>query len=146
MFHQKDPPSETFSIFEGGAFHWLCDSFRQDFSKISFSQRQGGGSFQGRGSFWRNRLIVFSLELTLVRCFFFRGYIKVEVFLTLKNRHFSTVTRFLTVWAGCLRPIFCINKVSGFCCKNRKSYQKFKIMLESCQETSKLSADSFMAS
>ena len=50
------------------------------------------------------------------------------------------------VWAGCLRAIFCINKVCGFGCKNRKSYQKFKIMLESCQETSKLSVDSFMAS
>ena len=89
---------------------------------------------------------VFSPELTIVRCFFFRGYIMVEVSATLKNQHFSIVMRFLTLRAGCLRAIFCINKVSGFCCKNQNSYQKFKIMLESCQETSKLSADSFMAS
>ena len=44
------------------------------------------------------------------------------------------------------KAIFCINKVSIRGYKNRKSYQKFKKMLESCQETSKLSVDSFMAS
>ena len=44
------------------------------------------------------------------------------------------------------RPKICINKVCIGGCKNRKSYEKFKKMLESCQETSKLSVDSFMAS
>ena len=47
---------------------------------------------------------------------------------------------------GQKRPKICINKVRIRVCKNRKSYQKFKKMLESCQETSKLSADSFMES
>ena len=40
----------------------------------------------------------------------------------------------------------CINKVSIRGCKNRKSHEKFKKILESCQETSKLFVDSFMAS
>ena len=47
---------------------------------------------------------------------------------------------------GQKRPKICINKVRIRVCKNRKSSQKFKKMLESCQETSKLSVDSFMAS
>ena len=40
----------------------------------------------------------------------------------------------------------CIKSVDAGAHKNRKSSQKFKIMLESCKETSKLSADSFMVS
>ena len=43
---------------------------------------------------------------------------------------------------GQKRPKICINKVRIKVCKNRKSSQKFKKMLE----TSKLSVDSFMAS
>ena len=39
-----------------------------------------------------------------------------------------------------------INKVCFGSSKNRKSYQKIQKMLESCQETSKLSVDTFMAS
>ena len=70
----------------------------------------------------------------------------VKVSATLKNRHFLTVMQFFTLWEGCLRPKICINKVCSRGSKNRKPYQKFKIMLESCQETSKLSVDSFMVS
>ena len=54
------------------------------------------------------------------------------------------VMQFFTPWAVWIRPKICINKVCSRGCKNRKSHQKFKIMLESCQETSKLSVDSFM--
>ena len=42
------------------------------------------------------------------------------------------------LWAACLGAIFCINKVCEFSCKNQKSYQKFKVMLQSCQKTPKL--------
>ena len=42
------------------------------------------------------------------------------------------------------KAIFCINKVSITGYKNRKSYQKFKKMLEYCQETSKLSMGAFV--
>ena len=85
-----------------------------------------------------------SPELTLVRCFFFRGYITVNVSPTLKNRLFFMVMQFFTVWEAYFQQKICINKVCIRGCKNRKSYQKFKKMLESCQETSKLSVDSFM--
>ena len=44
------------------------------------------------------------------------------------------------------RAIFDINSVDAGAHKNRKSSRKFKIMLESCEETSQLSADSFMVS
>ena len=42
------------------------------------------------------------------------------------------------------RAIFCINKVDIRPPRNLKKCEKFKILLESCQVTSKLSADSFM--
>ena len=42
------------------------------------------------------------------------------------------------------RAIFDVKSVDAGAHKNRKSSQKFKIMLESCQVTSKLSVDSFM--
>ena len=44
------------------------------------------------------------------------------------------------------RAIFDVKSVDAGAHKNRKSSQKSKIMLESCKETSKLSADSFLAS
>ena len=43
---------------------------------------------------------MFSPELTLVRCFFFRGYIMVKVSPTLKNRLFFMVMQFWTLWEG----------------------------------------------
>ena len=73
--------------------------------------------------------------------------IMVEVSLTLKNRHFFTMKSFLTMLQ---RPsvgqkcVFCINKVSITSSRNLKKCEKFKILLESCRVTSKLSADSFM--
>ena len=47
---------------------------------------------------------------------------------------------------GVLKSLSCIKSVDAGAHKNRKFTQKFKIMLESCKETSKLSVDSFMAS
>ena len=44
------------------------------------------------------------------------------------------------------RAIFDVKSVDAGAHKNRKSCQKFKIMLESCKETSKLSVDIFLAS
>ena len=44
------------------------------------------------------------------------------------------------------RAIFDVKSVDAGAHKNRKSSQKFKIMLESCKETSKLSVDIFLAS
>ena len=44
------------------------------------------------------------------------------------------------------RVIFDVKSVDAGAHKNRKSSRKFKIMSESCKETSKLSADSFWAS
>ena len=73
--------------------------------------------------------------------------IMVEVSSTLKNRHFFTMKSFLTMLQ---RPsvgqkcVFCINKVSITSSRNLKKCEKFKILLESCRVTSKLSADSFM--
>ena len=43
------------------------------------------------------------------------------------------------------RAIFCINKVDIRLPRNKKKCENFKILLESCQVTSKLSADSFMS-
>ena len=40
--------------------------------------------------------------------------------------------------------VFDVKSVDAGGHKNRKSSEKFKIMLESCKETSKLSVDSFM--
>ena len=57
---------------------------------------------------------------------------------------FFMVMQFFTLWAAYFQQKICINKVCIRGCKNRKSYQKFKKMLEFCQETSKLSVDSFM--
>ena len=45
-----------------------------------------------------------------------------------------------------LRAIFDVKSVDAGGHKNRKSSQKFKIMLESCKKTSKLSVDIFLAS
>ena len=45
---------------------------------------------------------------------------------------------------GLPRAIFDDKSVDAGGHKNRKSFRKFKKMLESCQVTSKLSADSFM--
>ena len=42
--------------------------------------------------------------------------------------------------------IFDVKSVDAGGHKNRNSSQKFKIMLESCKETSKLSVDIFLAS
>ena len=44
------------------------------------------------------------------------------------------------------REIFDVKSVDAGAHKNRKSSRKFKIILESCKETSELSADSFWAS
>ena len=44
------------------------------------------------------------------------------------------------------RAIFDVKSVDAGGHKNRKSSKKFKIMLESCKETSKLSVDIFLAS
>ena len=44
------------------------------------------------------------------------------------------------------RAIFDVKSVDAGAHKNRKSSQKFKIILESCKETSKLSVDIFLAS
>ena len=44
------------------------------------------------------------------------------------------------------RAIFDVKSVDAGAHKNRKSFRKLKIMLESCKETSKLSVDSFMDS
>ena len=43
------------------------------------------------------------------------------------------------------RGILCINKIDIRPPRNLKKCEKFKILLESCQVTSKLSADSFMS-
>ena len=42
------------------------------------------------------------------------------------------------------RVIFDVTYVDAGGRKNRKSFQKFKIMLESCKETSKFSVDIFL--
>ena len=41
------------------------------------------------------------------------------------------------------RAIFDVKSVDAGAYKNRKLYKKFRIILESCKETSKLSADNF---
>ena len=71
----------------------------------------------------------------------------VNVSSTLKNRLFFTMRSFLTMLhrppVG-LRGVLCINKNDIRRSRNLKKCEKFKILLESCQVTSKLSADSFM--
>ena len=62
-----------------------------------------------------------------------------------KSTFFHREVIFLTV-RELLKAIFDVKSVDAGAHKNRKSSQKFKIMLESCKETSQLSADSFMAS
>ena len=62
-----------------------------------------------------------------------------------KSTFFHREVIFLTVRA-LHRTIFDVKSVDAGAHKNRKSSQKFKIMLESCKETSKLSADIFLAS
>ena len=73
--------------------------------------------------------------------------IMVKVSSTLKYPHFFTMKSFLTMLqrpsAG-RKYVFCINKVSRTSSRNLKKCEKFKILLESCRVTSKLSADSFM--
>ena len=44
------------------------------------------------------------------------------------------------------RVIFDVKSVDAGAYKNRNSFRKFKRMLESCREISKLSTDSFMVS
>ena len=44
------------------------------------------------------------------------------------------------------RAVFDVKSVDAGVHKNRNSSRKFKIMLESCKETSKLSVDIFLAS
>ena len=90
---------------------------------------------------------VFRGELTLVRCFFFRGWIMVKVSHTLKNPLFwFPKTCILACCNLLVRPksLFCINNVSIHKHKNRKNCQKFKFLLETWRITSGLSADSFM--
>ena len=90
---------------------------------------------------------VFRGERTLVRCFFFRGWIMVKVSHTLKNPLFwFPKTWILVYFLVRERPkgVFCINNVSIHKYKNRKNCQKFKILLETWRITSGLSADSFM--
>ena len=73
----------------------------------------------------------------------------VKVSSTLKNRHFFTVKPFSAVLVRPCRASeghFCINNVCILFSRNRKKCEKFKILLESCKVTSKLSADSFMDS
>ena len=91
-------------------------------------------------------LNVFSPELTLVRCFFSRGFIKVKVSATLKNPLFFMAMLFFAVRARYTMPKICLNKVCSRDSKNQNPHQKFEKMLESYQEISKLSVDSFMDS
>ena len=70
----------------------------------------------------------------------------VKVSQTLKNRLFFTMRPFLAFVRDFPRDLSCIKSVDAGGHKNRKSSQKFKIILETCKETSKLSADSFRVS
>ena len=90
---------------------------------------------------------VFRGELTLVRCFFFRGWIMVKVSHTLKNPLFWFLKSWILAYFSVReRPkgVFYINNVCIYMQKNRKNCQKFKIFLETWRITSGLSADSFM--
>ena len=70
----------------------------------------------------------------------------VNVSPTLKNRHFFTMRSFLALVRDFPSRLSFNKSVDAGGHKNRKSSRKFKKMLESCKETSKLSVDSFMAS
>ena len=74
--------------------------------------------------------------------------IMVDVSPTLKNPQFLTMKSFFSILrrppVGS-RVDFCINKICIWASRNLKKCGKLKIMLESCQVTSKLSADSFMS-
>ena len=115
----------------------ICEKWRlKKIKKIIFSQRPCK---------WSKN--VFRGELTLVRCFFFRGWIMVKVSHTLKNPLFWFLKSWILAYFSVKeypKTVFCVNNVSIYIQKNRKNCQKFEILLETWRITSGLSADSFM--